>query len=441
MRRRVLIVSPHFPPVNAPDMQRVRLSLPYYRACGWEPVVLCVDEAWQDGMREPELEQTIPPDVKIVRSRALSLRWTRFLGVRNIGLRCWLCFLFAGSRVIRRERIDLVFFSNTQFITFTLGRIWRALHRVPYVFDMQDPWRTDHYSRAGSRRPPGGWKYQFARFVAWALEGWSFRKVSAVMSVSPNYLDDLRSRYPSLGAVPEAVVRFGASRDDLAQAMRLPASAHSYPRSPGEIRVLYTGAVVAGMPPALITLFDGLRSYREKNSAAARRLHFYFFGTSYVAAGRGQNTVLPLATQCGVADQVHEIPHRLGHLECLRLQQEADILLLPGSTDLAYSPSKIYPYFLAGPPILGLVFAGSVMEEILADLQCAFLVRLPETGPKHEALAAFAQFFDFALDGFPPGSLPVRNEAYFDSHYLAETLTRQQCELFERAVSLETAVP
>ena len=35
--RRVLLVSPHFPPTNAPDHQRVRMSLPFYREHGWAP--------------------------------------------------------------------------------------------------------------------------------------------------------------------------------------------------------------------------------------------------------------------------------------------------------------------------------------------------------------------------------------------------------------------
>src|SRR6185369_10332833 len=116
--RRVLIVSPHFPPINAPDMQRVRMSLRYYRANGWEPIVLCVHDQEVDGIREVELLQTVPADVKVVQVRCLPLRWTRLLGVRNVGLRCWFRFLMAGARLIRRERIDLVFFSNTQFVTF-----------------------------------------------------------------------------------------------------------------------------------------------------------------------------------------------------------------------------------------------------------------------------------------------------------------------------------
>ena len=40
--KRVLIVSPHFPPVNAADMHRARMVLPFLRENGWEAEVLAV---------------------------------------------------------------------------------------------------------------------------------------------------------------------------------------------------------------------------------------------------------------------------------------------------------------------------------------------------------------------------------------------------------------
>ncbi|MBI5771154.1 MAG: glycosyltransferase [Verrucomicrobia bacterium] len=437
-RRKLLIISPHFPPVNAPDMHRARLSLPCYRAHGWEPIVLCVGDAWQNATREPELDATVPPDVRVVRVPALPVAWTRLVGVRNLGLRCWLHFLRHGSRLITRERIDLVFFTNTQFFTFTLGRIWRRLHGTPYVFDMQDPWRTDYYERPGTRKPPGGWKYQFARLIAWLAEGWSFRRVSGIMSVSPGYLADLRARYGVLATTPAAVIGFGASRGDLEQSKKLPAPAHRYPRAAGELHFVYTGAAGPVTPHAITVLFDGLRRYRERSPERARRLRFHFLGTSYVAPGCGQNSVLPFAEACGVADQVAEIPHRLGHLECLRLQAEADALLLPGSSDPAYSPSKIYPYYLSGRPILGLVFKASVMEQLLDELGCAYMVRFHADEPKDAAHEALARFFDAACAGFPSGILPRRNDARFDSTYLAESLTARQSDLFARALNHRT---
>jgi hypothetical protein len=431
--KRILIVSPHFPPINAPDMQRVRMSLPYYRSFGWEPVVLTVEAADANALSEPELMATIPPEVRVIRCRALSLRWARLIGVGNLGQRALLGLFLAGSRLLRREKFDLVFFSNTQFITFPLGRAWQRSFGVPYVCDFQDPWRTDYYERKGSRPPPGGWKYQFARFQAWLLEGWTLRKASGLISVSASYLEDFARRYPFAARIPSAVIRFGTSRKDLEVAMAASVPRQT-PRKPGEVHLLYTGASGPVMPHSLTVLFDALRKFRERRPLEAARLRFHFVGTSYVPVGKGKDSVMPVAAGCGVADQVDEISHRLGHLECLRMQAEADVLLLPGSSDLAYSPSKIYPYYLSGRPILGIVFENSVMERLITELQCAYLVRFSEHGPKEEAHEAIIRFFELALAGFPDGPGPDRNDGYFNQHYLAEELTKQQCDLFDRAL-------
>jgi hypothetical protein len=439
--KKLLIISPHFPPLNAPDLQRVRMSLPYYRRCGWEPVVLTLADEYQDGTREPELLATVPADIRVIRIPAVPVRLARWCGLGNTGWRVLPFLLWHGSRLLRAEPFDLVFFSNTQFITFPCGRLWRAWCGVPYAIDLQDPWRTDYYERRGSRAPPGGWKYQFARFQAWLLESWSYRRAGAFMSVSPSYLDELRLRYPWFANIPAEVIRFGGSRADLAHAAASPPARPLFDRSGDELHLLYTGASGPVMPHSLSVLFDGVRRYRERDPGRAARLRFHFVGTSYVAPGAGRPSVLPVAEECGVGDLVHEIPHRIGHLEALRWQLAADVLLLPGSSDLAYSPSKLYPYYLTGRPILGLVFRSSVMERQLEELNCARLVRFAEGESKEQAYADLAAYFDLALAGFPPGSRPVRNERLFQETYLAEELTARQCALFDRAVARAADLP
>lgn len=433
--RRVLIVSPSFPPMNTPDLQRARMSLPYYRDYGWEPIVLTVDPAAQDGSREEALLSTVPGDVPLHRCGALSLRWSRCLGLGNLGLRSWFPLLLAGARIIKREKIALVFLTNTQFVTFTLGRIWLRWLGVPYVIDLQDPWRTDYYERTGSRQPPGGWKYQAARFQAWLLEGWSFRRVGALMSVSQPYLDDLRQRYSWFQRVPTEVVRFGASEADLAAARALPSLTDDSGTTPGSLRFVYTGAAGPIMHPALNVLFGGLRLFREQRPSEAARLRFEFLGTSYAPPGKGIATVKPLAEEFGLGDQVTEVPHRLGHLQCLQLQAAADVLLLLGSSDLAYSPSKIYPYYVSGRPMLAVVFKTSYLETIIGELSCAVVVSFEEKGARDEAHEKLCDFFSQALAGFPAGSLPPRNDALFQREYLARTLTGRQCALFNAAVN------
>jgi len=433
--RRVLLVSPHFPPINAPDHQRVRMSLPYYAKLGWEPVVLAIHPDDVAVTREDELCETYPKTVRVEYCRAWSLRWTRWFGIGNLGWRAWWPFLRTGTRLLRQERFDLVFFSNTQFVTFVLGAIWRWRFGVPYVIDIQDPWRTNYYERPGAPRPPGGRKYLLARVVARLAEKPIYRRAAGFVSVSPQYLDDLAHRYPWFAAKPQATIRFGTTPEDFAAARRLTNVEHTLPRQPGEVHLLYTGAAGPIMPHAINVLLEGLRRFRASHPAPAARLRLHFWGTSYVAKGAGKYSVLPIAQARQVADLVTEIPYRLGHLECLRLLSQADALMLLGSNDRAYSPSKLYPYYLSGKPIVSVVFRGSYLEKILQELGCSYIVTFESGESLDAAYTRLDEFFQSALNGFPPTAWPPRNDAFFNGNFLAENLTAQQCALFEAAVA------
>src|SRR5947209_1086443 len=141
---RVLIISPHFPPLNAPDHQRVRMSLPYLHEFGWSATVLAVrPEAVTGGNLDPLLESTVPDDIVVKRVNAISPRVTRLVGLGNLGMRA-LPFLWrAGNRLLfgrdLRSRLqgkfDLVYFSTTQFPVMILGPIWKKKFGVPYVVD------------------------------------------------------------------------------------------------------------------------------------------------------------------------------------------------------------------------------------------------------------------------------------------------------------------
>src|SRR5436190_1404021 len=131
-RPRVLIVSPHFPPVDAADMQRVRVSLPYFREYGWEPYVLAVAPDRDDTL-EPLFLETLDDTVKVERVRAIPRSITRWFGIGNVALRSLPFLYLAGSRLIKRHRIDLVYFSTTMFLAMPLGRLWRVRFGIPYV--------------------------------------------------------------------------------------------------------------------------------------------------------------------------------------------------------------------------------------------------------------------------------------------------------------------
>jgi len=364
--RRVLIVSPHFPPVNAPDMQRVRLALPHLRACGWEPVVLAVvPEMVEGAVLDPLLEKTYPADISVVRVRGVSPRLTRAFRFGSLWLRCGAALRRAGERLLREERFDLVFFSTTQFDAFSLGPRWRARFGVPYVLDYQDPWVNDHYRRTGLRPPGGALKFWLSQFTARRREPAALRDAARIVSVSAAYGPELRTRHRELASDAVLHIPFGAEPGDLEIARSLPPP--SYPLVPeddGNRHYVYVGRCGDDMVPALTLLFRAFRLYREAAPAAAARMRFHFLGTDYAPPPLARPRALPVAEREGVADHVSEHPRRIPYFEALRYLARADALVLVGSDDPGYSASKTFPYLFARRPLLTLAHEGSLMLEL-----------------------------------------------------------------------------
>ena len=417
-------------------MQRVRMSLPYYEQSGWDAVVLAVGAEDVAATQEPELSATVPANCRVVHCRTLRWNWLRFFGCGTLGWRAWWPLFWAGRRLLRDEHFDLVYFSNTQFLTFFLGPIWRRLYGVPYVIDIQDPWYTDAYQQPGAPLPPGGWKYRIASLIAKLGEGPTYRRAAGFTSVSPRYFDELRNRYSWFWKKPQAAIPFGVAPGDLQIARQPNVTAPSLRETSDDVVLLYTGAAGPIIPRAVNLLFAGLARLRQRNPANARRVRLHFIGTSYVEKGHGRPQLLPMAASHGVEDLVREVPHRIGQLASLRALEQADALLLLGSVDPAYSPSKTYTYWLSGKPILELALRGSHLAELSAQMGgCHEILfnepALPADTTVDEITAALERL---ARGGGLPSARP-RNESWFAEHCLAETLTRRQCSLFAQCLA------
>jgi hypothetical protein len=428
----VLIVSPHFPPVNAPDHQRVRMSLPYLAEFGWLAHVLAVEPRFVEGFLDPALSQTLPDDVPVTRVAAVPAGLTRPLGLGSLGLRALGPLALAGDRLLRSRAFDLAYFSTTVFPTLNLGPVWKRRWGVPYVLDVQDPWVSDYYDRTGTRPPGGRMKYAFTQWLARRGEPRVVRGAARVISVSPDYPAALRRRYPELPAERFVVLPFGASERD-AEYVRTNEVRHTvFDPADGLIHWTYLGRGGGDMARALRGLFLALRRLRERDPRASR-LRLHFVGTSYAGRGRGQPTVAPLAQEAGVGDLVHEQTDRIPYLEGLALLRKSDAVLLIGSDDPGYSASKVYPCVLAGRPLLAVLhrggLAGGVVRQCNAGAVAAF-----DSGDSVEDLAARVGPELQRLLDMPAGHVPATDWTVF-APYTAREMTRQQCAVFDQAVA------
>ena len=424
--RRLLLVSPHFPPVNAPAMYRAFTALPLLRQLGWEPTVLCVDARDVAAPRDERLAAIIPADVRVEACRAWPLALTRRVGMRTLSWRAWRSLDRAGSRLIGETRPDLVLFTTTQYPLVSLGPRWLRKFGVPYVVDLQDPWLTDYYSRPGSPRPPGGWKYAIAHALASRLEPAAFGPAAGFVSVSPDYLSALAARYPWFPAKPQATIPFGVDEREFAAAVSTAAPA--FRREPGRVHLVSVGAAGPIMAPALTALFAQLRALRTTSPSLANSLKLHFIGTSYAPEGLARQSVMPIASAHGVGDLVEEATGRLPWHVAQSTLRAADAIIVLTSDERSYTPSKLAACFLAGRPCLIVASPEAGAASVNADLGMG--MRLDPSGSTPTALG------DFVSDiGRPDPEWPRRrNEQRFSSHYTASARTRELADFLERVL-------
>jgi hypothetical protein len=424
---RLLIVSPHFPPTNAPDMHRVRLSLPYYRQFGWEPTVLAVDADCADRMQEPDLLQTVPDDVPVHRVRAIPARWTRRVGFSALGLRAAPCLYREGIRLLRTQRTDLIYFSTTMFPAMALGRLWKRRFGVPVVLDMQDPWVGVYYDhKPASERPR---KYHLAQRLHKTLEPWTMRAVDGLTAVSESYHRVLRERYPWIRESTCLTLPFGASAADFEIAEQGARSNVLFDPADGLVHGVYAGVLGPVMRAACRALCQALAAGLRARPDIFERVRLHFVGTDYAQGAAARWTVKPISDSLGLGDRVFERPHRIGYLEALRLLKGADFLLLPGSDNPDYTASKTYPYILARRPMLAVFHESSSVVRVLEATAAAKVVAFGDDETIEKIADRVLPVWTRLLEQLP--FEPATDWRAFEP-YTAREMTRRQCELFNR---------
>src|SRR5579884_637817 len=313
--RNVLIVSPSFPPINAADMHRVRQSLPYFKELGWQPLVLAVDPAFNEGLHDPELARTVPGDVDVQLVGALNPAWTRAFGLGSLALRSLWHYRHAGNRLLAAGEIDLVYFSTTMFPVTVLGPYWKRRYGVPYVIDMQDPWFTDYYERRPKRERPR--KHWFSHRLNRHLEPIAMQSVDGLISVSEEYCDTLRGRYPRVRDAHCSVIPFGGPEDDFARLDALAPRNPLFDRGDGLCHVVYAGRGGHDMSVAAHAVFGGLAQGLRDQPRLFDRVRVHLVGTHYTRADESAKTLGPIAAAYGLDGRVTEHPARVPYFTAL----------------------------------------------------------------------------------------------------------------------------
>ena len=422
--KKVLIISPHFPPVNAADMHRIRQSLPYFEKFGWKPTILSVHAEHVEMAIDQYLVRSIPDDTEIHKVSAYSTTYTRKVGLGNLGIRAFWQFYNKGNEILKSKDFDLVYFSTTVFASMALGRLWKKKFKVPFIIDMQDPWRNDYYlSVSKKERPP---KFWFAHRLNSTLENFTIPKVDGLLSVSQGYIDMLKERYPVIKNVPSKVLTFGAAVRDFELLSSLSITP-SIQFDAEKINLLYVGRGGHDMKESISVMFRAFKKGLETNEKF-KQCHFWFIGTSYAPDGQGKKTIESIAENNEIGSFVTEITDRKPYFEVLSLLQKTDVIVIPGSDDKNYTASKLYPNILAKKPLLCVFHSNSSVVDVVKELKAGEMVLLDKDNAVKNCLQSLENIISM---------IPFEPNTDWDKFkpFTAEEMTKTQCDFFELVIS------
>jgi hypothetical protein len=340
-------------------MHRIRMSLPYFKDEGWDAEVVYVDQKYVEGFHDSLLMETLPEFLNTHYVRALPTWLTRKFGLGSLSIRSLLFYLIKVNILLKKDKYDLIFFSTTMFHVGVLGSYWKWRFKVPFVIDLQDPWRNDYYiDKPKSTRPPKFWiSYQLLKWTEYL----AIPHCDGVISVSEGYLSEIKRRYPSVRCVPMRVIPFGVSTIDFRLIETKCINGFPFTHCKGEVvNVVYVGAITPAFIPIIRAFFHELKAYPSR----LPYYHFYFLGTSY-SVFQSVPLVGHLAEEMGIAEFVTEQTERLSYFESLATMKQADILFIPGSIDEDYNASKVYNAILSATPIFSIFNSKSDVKKII----------------------------------------------------------------------------
>ncbi len=411
-------------PSSYPPALRNRFFILHLKSMGWEPAVLTVEPSYLGHATDPLMNEMLPHDLEIRRTKAFSLGWTRKIGIGDLGIRSYCHLLREARKLCREKKPDLIFISGPPWYTLLIGaQIKREFH-IPYVMDYIDPWVTSY----GIKVSPFKKRY-WAEALARQLDPIAVRNADAIVSVSDGINQMLKNFYPDHAHKFAAVIPYGIEPPDFDFAMKHP-SPNTYFVSGENVRhFCYVGVIWKELYPVLDVFFSAMQALKQDHPNEFSSTRWHFIGTSYAPDAPPQ--ALPIAKKYGVEEVVSEIPERVSYPNAINLLLQTDVILALGSPDPTYTASKIFPCILAKKPILALFHERNSAVRFLENSGTGQAITFSDSvslGQKKNAVKERIREY-IAKTNFA-----VRVDEKVFEEYSAKSMTKKLVAVFESAI-------
>jgi hypothetical protein len=352
--KKIIIISPHFPPSNLAAVHRSRFFAMHLPEFGWEPIVLTVNERYYEEELDFNLVKLLPEKLRIEKVKALPVKPLRIVG--DIGIRGFIPLCLRTIKLIKKEKIDFLYIPVPSNYTSLIGRIAKYFTKIKYGIDYIDPWV--HIFPGSEKLLSRHW---LAMKLSHILEPVAVKKTSLITGVAEGYYEDVLKRNPDLlKNCITAAMPYGGEKKDYSLINNFDFKPYLFNKEAGKIKLVYAGAMLPKAYTVLEEILKSLVNFDNKN------IEFHFIGCGKRPDDPNGFNIKPLAQKYGLWNkQIFEYPKRIPYMDVLIHIKGSDGVFILGSTESHYTPSKVYQAILSQKPIFAVLHAESTASRVI----------------------------------------------------------------------------
>ena len=369
------MIAYHYPPLaGSSGIQRTLCFSKDLRACGWQPTVLSAHPRAFERISS-DLLGDIPTDVTVRRAFALDAR--RHLSMfgrypawfaRPDRWTIWLLgALLTGLQLIHSQKPD-VLWSTYPIPTAHLIGYWLCrLSGIPWIADFRDP-----MAHAGYPADQATWNSYLK------VEQKVFKRAARMVFTTPGAARLYRERYPAR-AGDITVIENGFDEAHAPSHVRV---FNTAALNPNRITLLHSGIVYPEWRNP-VQFFSALRHLIDSGAVARNSISVRFRAPEHV------DFLTALVTTHSLGDVVQILPPVSYEMALDEMCASDGLLVLQSDDCNDQIPAKVYEYFRARRPILGMCGNNSDTANLLRRGGCAHVAPLESSSLIGNALTGF----------------------------------------------------
>jgi len=353
--KKALIVAYYYPPLGGGGVFRSLKFSRYLPEFDYKPYVLTVKNSLLK-LKDPLLMNEIPSEARIIRTfsfehrifRAprhflnISLKWF-FVPDENIG---WLpTAVSKGSKLIKKNNIDVIFASGPVWTTFLIGYLLKKKTKKPLIIDFRDPWINNSNVSYPSK---------VHEFIEKKLEKTIMTQANYITVVSDLIKKDLIKRYPFVASKIETLTN-GFDPEDFKNI--------AIKNKTSKFTITYTGSIY-GLRTARSFLI-GLKKLIIQNDDLEKNIEVLFIGNYGAETAR-------LVKELQLEKYV-KLKGQISHKKCLEYLISSDVLLLL-ITSKENLTGKMFEYFASQKPIIAISPIDGLASKLIRSINAGTVI-------------------------------------------------------------------